>query len=153
MIFRPPFVLNIEYRKKFKGGCPSVNGVQTRRCSFDTHVISGFYDPAHAIWWVAVTFLMLDNSILCGQLVPPTCIGVVLFVAVERRRKLHFIQFYDQFENVRVLVYKWLEVVLHVRKGAMLGVQKVNEGRDIYSRAYSFGNGKHCQINAQHFKG
>ena len=39
------------------------------------------------------------------------------------------------------------------QKGAKFGVQKVNEGRDIYIREYRFGNGKHCQIHAQHFKG
>ena len=44
------------------------------------------------IQWVAETFLFLENLIL----LVPTCSGVVLFVpvAVKRRRRLHFFQFY-----------------------------------------------------------
>ena len=44
--------------------------------------------------------------------------------------------------NFWVSVSKLLEVVFHVEKGAKFGVQKVNNGQDICSRASSFGNGK-----------
>ena len=39
------------------------------------------------------------------------------------------------------------------RKGAKHGVKKVNDGQDICSRVSTFGNGKHCQKQAQYSQG
>ena len=42
-------------------------------------------------------------------------------------------------------ISKLVEVVLHVRKGAKFGVEKVNGGQNICSRVASVGNGKHLR--------
>ena len=52
---------------------------------------------------------------------------------------------YEALENFRALISKLIEVVLHVRKGAKLGVQEVIGGQDICSRVASVGNGKNCE--------
>ena len=55
--------------------------------------------------------------------------------------------------NLWVLLSKLLEVVVHVRKKAKLGVQKVNSGQDICNRTTSDGNGKNCEKPVQSSKG
>ena len=45
------------------------------------------------------------------------------------------------------------QVVLHVKKGAKFGVEKVNGGQNICSRDASVGNGKHFDKQAQSSKG
>ena len=74
----------------------------------------------------------------------PTCSGVVLFapVAVKRGRKLHLNRSYEAVGDFRVPVSKFVEVVLHVGKGAKFGVEKVNDGQNICSRDASVGNWK-----------
>ena len=46
-----------------------------------------------------------------------------------------------------------MEVVLHVGKGAMFVVEKVNDGHIICNRVASVGNGKNFEKQAQSSKG
>ena len=54
------------------------------------HAIWRFSDPAHAIWWVADTFPLVQNPILWLWLFP-TCNGIILFapIAVKRGSTVH----------------------------------------------------------------
>ena len=54
MVFRPPLGLNNEYGGILKGGVPPLTGVRRGLCPLAAHVICGFSDPTHALWWVAV---------------------------------------------------------------------------------------------------
>ena len=42
--------------------------------------------------------------------------------------------------------------VLHVRRGAKFGIEKVNDGQNICNRVASVGNGKNFEIQAQFSK-
>ena len=53
-------------------------------------------------------------------------------------------------EDFRVPVSKLVEVVLHVGKGAMFGLKKVNDGQN---RVASVGNGKNFDKQTQSSKG
>ena len=61
MVLRPLFGLNNEYGGNFKGRCLPLMGLGSGRSPLATHAIQGFSDPAHAIWWVAEAFPLLQN--------------------------------------------------------------------------------------------
>ena len=60
---------------------------------------------------------------------------------------------YEFLGGFRVPVSKMVEVVLHVRKGAKFGVEKVNGGQNICHRVANVGNGKNFKKQAQSSKG
>ena len=55
--------------------------------------------------------------------------------------------------DFRVPVSELVEVVLHVRKGAKFGAEKVNGSQNICNRDTSVGNGKNFEKQAQSSKG
>ena len=59
---------------------------------------------------------------------------------------------YETLGDFRVPVSKWVEVVLHVGKGARFGIEKVNGGQNVCSRVASVGNGKNFEKQAQSSK-
>ena len=56
-------------------------------------------------------------------------------------------------EDFRVPVSKLVEVVLHIRKGARFGIEKVIDGQNICKRVASVGNRKNFAKQAQSSKG
>ena len=73
------------------------------------------------------------------------CFCLSQLLSKEGEHCMCLIQSYKWPGKFLVPVSKLLEVILHTGKKARFGVQKVNDGQDICSRASSFGNGKHCQ--------
>ena len=63
------------------------------------------------------------------------------------------IESYEALGDFRVPVSKMVEVLLHVGKGAMFWVEKVNGGLNMRSRVASVGNGKNFEKQAQSSKG
>ena len=55
--------------------------------------------------------------------------------------------------DFRVLVSKFVEVVLHVGKGAEFEVEKVNGGQNMGNRVASVGNRQNFEKQAQSSKG
>ena len=55
--------------------------------------------------------------------------------------------------DFQVPVSEFVEVVLHVGKGAKFGAEKVNGGQNICNRDASVGNGKNFEKQAQSSKG
>ena len=54
--FSAAHALNMEYRGNFKGGVPSLMGLEGGTAPLSPRK---FCEPAHAIWWVAETFPLL----------------------------------------------------------------------------------------------
>ena len=78
-----------------------------------------------------------------GRFVCPSC--------YQKRKNPIFELIYKALGDFQVPVSNLLEVVLHVKKAATFGVQKVNGGQDICSRDTSVGNEKNCEKQAQSF--
>ena len=153
MVFRLPFALNIE-GWILKGSLPvngSWKGVQPPRhpCNLGIqwphpHNLASSWDISLAVKPDIVSIpganMQWGRFIChsCSQLKEGTnCIWIVLWSTWELS---------SPGKQVA-------EVVLHVRKGAKFGVQKVNGGQDICCRYASVGDGKIFEKQAQSSKG
>ena len=73
--------------------------------------------------------------------------------ASQKRESTAFDLILEAIGNFRVPVSKFVEVVLHVRKGAKFGVEKVNGGQNICNKCASVGNGKNFKKTSSALSG